>query len=59
MGATLHRYALLLGMTATSAPSERVFSHADELYSSKRANLGVRTFAILMLMRMNPDLGMN
>ena len=46
----------LLGMTATSAPSERVFSHAGELYSAKRANLGVQTFAILMLMRMNSDL---
>ena len=46
----------LLGMTATSAPSERVFSHAGELYTAKRANLGVQTFAILMLMRMNSDL---
>ena len=46
----------LLGMTATSAPSERVFSHAGELYSAKRANLGVQTFAILMLMRINSDL---
>ena len=46
----------LLGMTATSAPSERVFSHAGELYSAKRANLGVQTFAILMLMKMNSDL---
>ena len=46
----------LLGMTATSAPSERVFSDAGELYSAKRANLGVQTFAILMLMRMNSDL---
>jgi len=27
----------LLGMTTTSAPSERVFSHAGELYSKKRA----------------------
>ena len=41
---------------ATSAPSERVFSHAGELYIVKRANLGVQTFAILMLMRMNSDL---
>ena len=31
----------LLGMTATSAP----FSHAGKLYSAKRANLGVQTFA--------------
>ena len=46
----------LLGMTATSAPSERVFSHAGELYSAKRAKLGVQTFAILMFMRMNSDL---
>ena len=46
----------LLGMTATSAPSERVFSHAGELYSAKRANLGVQTFALLMLMRVNYDL---
>ena len=46
----------LLGMTATSASSERVFSHARELYSAKRANLGVQIFAILMHMRMNSDL---
>ena len=46
----------LLGMTATSALSERVFSHAGKLYSAKRANLGVQTFAILMIMRMNSDL---
>jgi len=46
-------------MTATSAPSERVFSHAGELYSKKRANLGIWMFAILMLMVMNPHLGMN
>jgi len=49
----------LLDMTATLAPSERVFSHPGELYSEKRANIGVRIFAIDMLMRMNPDLGMN
>ena len=48
----------LLGMTATSAPSERVFSHAGELYSKKRGNLGIRIFAIHMLMRINPHLGM-
>ena len=41
---------------ATSAQSERVFSHAGELYSAKQANLGVQTFAILMLVRMNSDL---
>ena len=46
----------LLSMTATSAPSERVFSHAGKLYSAKQANLSVQTFAILMLMRMNSDL---
>jgi len=46
-------------LTATSAPSKRVFSHAGELYSEKRANLAVRIFPILMLMRMNPNLGMN
>ena len=46
----------LLGMTATSSPSERVFSHVGKLYSAKRVNLGVQTFAILMLMRMNSDL---
>jgi len=39
----------LLGMTARSAPSERVFSHAGELYSKKRADLVARIFAILML----------
>jgi len=49
----------LLGMSATSAPSERVFSHVGELYSAKRANLGLRIFAILMLMRMNPGLDVN
>jgi len=49
----------LLGTTATSAPSEQVFSHASELYSAKRANLGIRIFAILMLMKMNPHVGMN
>jgi len=31
----------ILGMTAASAPSEQVFSHVGELYSAKRANLGV------------------
>jgi len=30
-----------LGITTTSAPSERVFNHAGELYSKKRTNLGV------------------
>jgi len=30
----------VLGMTTTSVPSEQVFSHAGELYSKKRANLG-------------------
>ena len=30
----------LLDMTTTSAPSERVYSHADDLYNEKRANLG-------------------
>jgi len=34
-------------MTVTSAPSERVFSHAGELYSEKGANLGERIFAII------------
>jgi len=29
-----------LGMTTTSTPSEQVCSHAGELYSGKRANLG-------------------
>jgi len=36
--------------------SEQVFSQAGELYSEKRANLGVR---INEFMRMNPHLGMN
>ena len=49
----------LLDVTATSAPSERVFSYAVELYSEKHSNLGARIFAILVLMRMNPHLGMN
>jgi len=49
----------LLGMIAISSPSKRGFSHAGELYSEKRASLGVRICAILMLIRMNPDLGMN
>ncbi|XP_076809605.1 uncharacterized protein LOC143452491 [Clavelina lepadiformis] len=40
----------LLSITATSAPSEKVFSHAGELYS------GVQKFVILTLMRMNSDL---
>jgi len=35
-----------LGMTATSALSERVFSHAGELHSAKRADLGEGFFAI-------------
>jgi len=48
-----------LGMIATSTPSERVFGHTGQLYSKKHANLGVRIFAILMLMRMNPHLGMD
>jgi len=49
----------LLDMTATSAPSERVLSHTGELYSKKSANLGIRIFAVDMLMRMDPHLGMN
>jgi len=48
----------LQGMTATSAPSERVFGHADELYRKKRATLGIQIFAIHKLMRMNPRFGM-
>ena len=40
-----HRYLKaasreLMGMTVTSAPSERVFSHVSELYSAKDTNLG-------------------
>jgi len=40
-----HRYLKaaareLMCMTATSAPSERVFSHIGELYSAKGTNLG-------------------
>ena len=57
--AYLEAAAQELGMTATWAPSERVCSYADELYSKKRANLAVRIFSILMLMRMNLPLGMN
>ena len=49
----------LLCMTARSAPSERVFSHAGKLYSEKRANRGVRIFAIHMLIRMDRHLGLN
>jgi len=49
----------LLGMTATSVPSERIFSHAGELYCEKRANLGVLFLPMLMLMRTNLHLGMN
>jgi len=51
----------LLGMTATSVPWERVFSHGVEMYRAKRVVLGVLILAILMLMtmRMNPHLGMN
>jgi len=33
-------------MTATSALSERVFSHTGELYSAKRADIGAEIFAI-------------
>jgi len=44
----------LLGMqTAISVPSERVFSHAGNMYSKKRANFGIRIFAIHMLMTTN------
>ena len=49
----------LLGMTATSALSERVFSHAGELYSAKRADLGAEIFATPLLIRMNPHLALN
>ena len=42
-----------LGMTATSAPSERAFSHAGILYSPKRAKLNEKTFSRLMLIRCN------
>jgi len=49
----------LLGMTATSATSERVFNHASEMHCEKRGNLGILFLAILMCMRTNPHLGMN
>jgi len=49
---------LLLGMTTTSAPSERIFSHAGELHSEQSWHR-LRNFAIHTLTRMNPHLGMN
>jgi len=45
-----------MGMTVTSAPSERVFSRAGEVYSAKGTNLGIGIFTILIFMRMNPHL---
>jgi len=55
LGKSEHRFPCLkvaaqeLGMTATSAQSEIVYSHAVELYSEKRTNLGVRIFIISCL----------
>jgi len=39
------------GMPTTSALSEQVFSHAGELYSGKRANLGVNDRTGLLVLR--------
>jgi len=39
----------LLGTTTTLAPLEQVFSHAGELYSMKRANLGAGYKSLLLI----------
>ena len=51
----------LLGVTMTSAPSEQVFSHADWIVQQETHQSWhwLQIFAIHMLMRMNPHLGMN
>lgn len=46
----------ILGCCATSAPSERVFSMAGNLYTPERARLGVQTFRSLILLKCNRDL---
>ena len=43
----------LMGCTATSAPSERIFSIAGNFFTPSRANLGPTTFRDLLLIKCN------
>ncbi|XP_076808523.1 zinc finger BED domain-containing protein 4-like [Clavelina lepadiformis] len=43
-----------LGLTATSAPSERIFSIAGNFYTARRNLLGPETFRTLMFIKCNP-----
>ncbi|XP_076819509.1 zinc finger BED domain-containing protein 4-like [Clavelina lepadiformis] len=43
-----------LGLTATSAPSERIFSIAGNFYTARRNLLGSETFRTLMFIKCNP-----
>ncbi|XP_076819504.1 zinc finger BED domain-containing protein 4-like [Clavelina lepadiformis] len=43
-----------LGLTATSAPSERIFPIADNFYTARRNLLGPETFRSLVFMKCNP-----
>ena len=46
----------VMALTATSAPSERVFSIAGDFYSAKRNRLSKDTFRSLLLIKMNQEL---
>jgi len=43
-----------LGLTAISAPSERVFSIVGNFYTARRNSLGSETFRSLMFIKCNP-----
>ena len=43
----------MLGITATSAPSERIFSIAGNFYRPERFQLGAKTFRMLLLIKCN------
>ena len=44
---------VFLGLTATSAPAERLFSIAGNFYTAKRNLLGTDTFHSLMFIKCN------
>jgi len=45
-----------LGLTATSAPSERIFSLAGNFYTARRNLLRPETFPSLMFIKCNPTI---
>ena len=46
----------ILGCTATSAPSERVFSIAGNYFTANRAQLGVSSFRSMIMIKCNSEL---